>query len=152
MKEQNFIQTLFVLGISLVVLNLFFYFSKSPENIEPNTLLAQNTYMGPTEPIPGNPSLVRVEVLVRDSPALAGVQIRNVIFDQKEIPLKPRDILGKRASASFQLPPGNYTLRWTVEKDKVIWPRTTTHEEIITIDPKDLWIQILIEGDQVSIS
>lgn len=154
MKGQRLIQTLVIFGTALTVFNILFYFSKQMNAPDPSNtpLLTQNTYMGPTTPIPGNPSLVRVEVLVRDSPELAGVQIQSVIFDEKEIPLKPRDILGKRASASFQLPPGSYLLRWTVEKDKIVWPRTISHEEMVTIDPRDLWIQILIEGEHVSIN
>jgi len=140
-----------------VGLNAFLYFGKIVESgssitdFTTSELLVQNTYLGPTEPIPGNPQLVQIEVLVRDSPETAGVQIQSVIFNGQAIPLKPRDIFGKRASASFQLPPGNYMLRWTVNRNKLIWPRLITHEEEVTLDPRDLWIQILIEGEQVSI-
>ncbi len=114
-------------------------------------LIAQNTYMGPIQPIPGNPHLIRVEVLVRDSPELGGVQIQNVQFDGQTVPLKPRDIFGQRGQASFQLPPGKYTLKWVVQRDKVKWPRTVRHEEEVNIDPRDLWIQIAIDGEEVSI-
>ncbi len=152
MKERHFLHSLFILGTTLVMCNLLFYFSKHLDTPNTQGLLVQNTYMGPTSSSIDNSSFVRVEVLVRDSSDLAGVQIRNVTFNGQEIPMKPRDILGKRASASFQLPPGNYILRWTVEKDKIIWPRTISHEEVVTISPRDLWIQILIEGEQVSIS
>jgi hypothetical protein len=151
MKEQRFLKSFFFFGAALTIFNLLFYFSNQIQ-IKEDPFLVQNTYMGPTSPVPGNPYLVRVEILVRDSPDMGGVQIQNVSFDGKEIPLKPRDILGKRASASFQLAPGNYTLRWTVEKDKVIWPRTISHEEMVIISPRDLWIQILIEGDKATIS
>lgn len=155
MKEQRIIHLLLVFGATLCALNLFIYFSqeKQPLLYHPSNgeLLAQNTYLGPTAPVPGNPYLVRVEVLVKDSSDLAGVQIQSVTFDGKSIPLKPRDIFGKRASASYQLQPGKYTLRWTVNRDKIVWPRTITHEEEVTIDPRDLWIQILIEGDKASI-
>jgi hypothetical protein len=114
-------------------------------------LFAQSTYLGPTAPIPGDPRLVRVEILVKDGPDLGGVQMETVTFNGISIPLKPRDIFGKRGGASFQVAPGKYTLRWTVNRSKTQWPRTISHEEIVTIDPRDLWVQILIEGDEASI-
>ena len=115
------------------------------------TSFAQYTYKGPTQPIPGNPQLVRVEVIVRDSPEAGGVQVQTVAFNGEGVPLKPRDIFGNRGTASFQVLPGKYKLQWTVQRDKFIWPRNLTREEIVTIDPRDLWIQVSIEGEEVSI-
>jgi hypothetical protein len=115
------------------------------------SLFAQNTYLGPTSPVPGNPQLVRVEVIVHDSPDPSGVQIESAEFNSTPIPLKPRDIHGYRGTASFQVPPGKYKLRWKVRRDKVVWPRSTSHEEEVNISPKDLWLQISIEGDTASI-
>ena len=110
-----------------------------------------STYLGPKAPVPGNPKLVRVVVLVQDSQELAGVSIHSVSFNQTDIPLKPRDIHGYRGGASFQLPPGEYPLEWVIQRDKTYWPRKITHKEIVTISPKDMWIQIQIIGDQASI-
>lgn len=114
---------------------------------------AQNTnvYLGPHHRSPGNAKLVRVQVLVSDSPDPAGVQIVSAIFNEENIPLKPRDIYGFRGQASFQLPPDKYQLIWTVQKDKFAWPRTITHKEKLQIAPNDMWIQIEITGDQVKI-
>lgn len=114
-------------------------------------LYSQYTYQGPTGPVPGNPQLVRVEVIVRDSPEAGGVQVQNASFNGQGIPLKPRDIYGNRGSSSFQVPPGKYKLRWIVQRDKVEWPRTISHEEDVTIDPRDLWLQVYIEGEEASI-
>jgi hypothetical protein len=114
-------------------------------------LFAQNTYLGPTSPVPGNPKTVRVEVIVHDSPVPAGVQIEYVQFDGNSVPLKPRDVHGYRGTASFQVSPGKYKLRWKVRRDKTIWPRTMSHEEEVTVDPRDLWLQISIEGETASI-
>lgn len=114
-------------------------------------VLLQNTYLGPTKPVPGNPRLVRVEVSVRDNPELGGVQIQSVAFNDQTIPLKPRDIHGNRGKGSFQVKPGKYKLKWTVRRDQVLWPRTTSLEEEVNIDPRDLWVQILIEGEKASI-
>jgi hypothetical protein len=116
------------------------------------SLKAQNTYLGPIQPIPGNPQLVRIEILVRDSPESGGLQIQSVEFAGQGIPLRPRDIYGNRGSASFQLPPGKQNLKWTVQRSKTIWPRTITHKEEVTIDPRDYWIQIVIVGDTATIN
>lgn len=114
--------------------------------------LAQNTYLGPIQPIPGDPHLVRIQILVRDSPESGGVQVQSVEFNGQGVPLKPRDIYGNRGGASFQLAPGKQKLKWVVQRSKMIWPRTITHEEEVTIDPRDYWIQISIVGDQATIS
>ncbi len=154
MKEFRKTHFLLILGASLCALNLLLFCAsaKPCSSVEkPQELITQNTYLGPTEKSPNSNQLVRVEILIKDSPDLAGVQIQSVTFDGQAIPLKPRDIFGKRGAASFQLLPGKYTLRWSVNRDKIIWPRTLTHEEIVTIDPRDLWVQILIEGDAASI-
>ncbi len=115
------------------------------------SLCAQNTYLGPTSPVPGNPQLIAVEVIVNDDPTLGGVQIQKVSFNEINIPLKPRDVNGFRGSGGFKLPPGKYKLKWTVNRDKSTWPRTASHEQLITLDPRDLWVQIAITGDEASI-
>jgi hypothetical protein len=113
-------------------------------------LLSQtSTYLGPKSPSSKN--AVRVEVLVQDSIELGGVTIQSANFNSTEIPLKPRDIYGYRGGASFQLPPGTYKLKWVVQRDKTVWPRTKNHEEKVIISPKDLWIQITINGESASI-
>lgn len=113
--------------------------------------IAQYSYEGPSRPLPGNPQLIKVEVLVRDSPAPGGPEVKTVTFNRTSISLKPRDIYGNRGSAGFQLAPGKYRLRWVVEKNTKEWPREITREEEVTIDPKDLWLQIIIEGEDASI-
>lgn len=144
---------LFIFGTFLLLLGALFYLKQTRSSSEHNItgLLAQNNYMGPDKKIPGNPYLVRIEVLIHDSPELGGVQIQQVVFDGREIPLKPRDIHGYRGTGSFQLPPGKYSLKWIVQRDKIIWPRTITHEEEVTIDQRDLWVQISIVGEEASI-
>ena len=109
------------------------------------------SYQGPTSPVPGNSGLIRVQVLVRDSPEAGGVQIQSAEFDGRTIPLKPRDIYGNRGSAGFQVPPGKYKLKWVAQKDRLVWPRLLRHEEIVEISPRDLWLQIEIVGNDASI-
>lgn len=114
-------------------------------------IIAQNTYLGPIAPVPGDPQLIRVEIIVNDDPKLGGLQIQKVIFNSTDVPLKPRDINGFRGQASFQLPPGKYKLKWIVNRDKYAWPRTASHEEIVTLDKRDLWVQITIQGEEAKI-
>ena len=114
-------------------------------------LSAQNTYMGPIKTPREDIPLVRIEILIRDSSKLGGVQVQSVTFDGRPIPLKPRDIFGNRGKASLQMPPGKYPLEWVVLRDPSIWPRTVTHKEEVTIDARDFWVQISIEGEEASI-
>ncbi len=109
-----------------------------------------NTYLGPKQKT--NAQLVRVQVIVNDDPHPQGLQILDAEFDGADIPLKPRDIYGFRGQASFQCAAGKYKLKWKVNRDKTIWPRTISHEEEVTISPRDLWIQITITGEKASIS
>lgn len=119
--------------------------------IQEKSLLASYSYKGPTQAVPGHPQLVKIQILVRDSPLAAGVQIQSVDFNGQTIPLQPRDIFGNRGTGSFQVPPGKYKLRWVVQRDKLVWPRIQTHEEEVTVDPRDLWLQIEIVGEEASI-
>lgn len=145
-------------AILTVAATLLAIFKESPPQVSPVnqdvSLLASggNTYLGPVTRVPGNPQLIRVEVIVKDSPAANGPQITRVEFYNKEIPLNPRDIYGNRGNASFQIPPGKYKLRWTVDVNQRVWPREVNHEEEVTVSPRDLWIQLEIEGDHAIIS
>lgn len=143
MRERLLHYFLLAAGTAVCLTAFLLFFSQQ--------LYGQYSYQGPTHPVPGNPQLVRVEVLVRDSPEEGGVQIQSVTFNGHGVPLKPRDIYGNRGSASFQVPPGKYKLAWVVQRDKVEWPRLLSHEELVTIDPRDLWLQISIEGEEASI-
>ncbi|OGN67698.1 MAG: hypothetical protein A3I67_04635 [Chlamydiae bacterium RIFCSPLOWO2_02_FULL_45_22] len=122
--------------------------------LSPCWLFSQNTntYFGPNEPIPGDPQLVRVQILVYDDPNPKGVQMTSVTLNHEDIPLKPRDIYGYRGQASFQLRPGKYKLYWEVNQDDQTWPRTIQHEEEVFLDPRDAWIQITVIGNEASIS
>lgn len=117
-------------------------------------LVAQNTntYLGPNQKIHGNPQLVRVQILVYNDPNPKGFRMVSAEFDGADIPLKPRDIYGFRGQASFQKSPGTYKLRWEVEGDRKAWPRTVKHEENVTLDSRDLWIQITLTGEKAEIS
>ena len=157
MNSQRFFQFLLILGTTLSMLATLLFFKQGTfplMSMSHHGLVAQNVndYLGPSKKVPGNPQLIRVQILVSDSPNPQGVQIVDAEFNQKSIPLKPRDIYGFRGQASFQTPPGKYTLKWTVRRDRVVWPRTISHEEEVTLDPRDLWIQITITGETATIS
>ncbi len=139
------VRAILYFGIFLCLINLFYIPKRSINN-----LIAQ-TYLGPKTNSPLNSHLIRVELHVKDSPVLSGLEIKKVTFNGQTVPLKPRDIFDKRGTASFQLPPGKYKLVWSVNRSTLVWPRTLNFEEEVTLDPRDLWVQIIIEGDQVSI-
>src|SRR5579872_1338411 len=86
------------------------------------SLFAQNmnNYLGPHSPLPGNPQVVRVQVLVYDSVEAGGLEIQSASFNQTDISLKPRDIHGFRGEAAFQVKPGTYKLKWKVQRDKFV--------------------------------
>lgn len=118
------------------------------------TLMAQNTntYLGPTERVPGNPQFVKVQILVYDDPDPKGVKIESVTFDGSQIPLKPSDIYGFRGQASFQKKAGKYSISWVVKNSAPGWPREESHEEKLFLDPSDFWIQISVIGNDAEIS
>src|SRR5271154_6092388 len=102
-------------------------FQPRSESFEPSHTASNQlgyTYLVPVKSTSGKSQLVRVEVLVRDATEADGLQIVNVEFNKTNIPLKPRDIYGIRGTASFQLKPGDYPLKWVVNRDKFAWPRT----------------------------
>ena len=111
-----------------------------------------NTYLGPKQPTSTGQKLVRIQILVNDAEDPSGAQIKEVRFDGKSIPLKPRDIYGFRGQGSFQVRPGTYQLKWTVNRSRVTWPRTETFTNEVEVNPRDLWLQITITGETASIS
>jgi hypothetical protein len=155
MKRANMFSLFGLLGAATFLSAAIFLFHSDASfkklSIFDSACLTQNTYLGPITPIPGNPQLIRVELIVNDDSKAGGAQIQQVKFHETEVPLKPRDINGFRGQGSFQLPPGKYKLIWVINRDKFTWPRTVSHEEIVTLDPRDLWVQITIQGDEASI-
>ena len=153
MGAQKFFQCLLGFGTMLLIFAVLLIFDPMTTGRHAN-IVAQNTntYLGPNEKLPGNPDLVRVQVLVYNDPNPNGAAILSAGFDGTQIPLKPRDIYGYRGQASFQKPPGKYRLQWEVSHGQNTWPRSTSHEETVTLDPRDLWIQITVTGDSAEIS
>ncbi len=158
MSSPKFFQFLLILGTALFMFGTLLFFRQGELPLfaahHHSKCIAQNTntYLGPNQKIPGNPQMIRVQVLVYNDPNPKGVKIVNAQFDGTSIPLKPRDIYGFRGQASFQKSPGKYKLAWEVERDEQVWPRTIEHEEEVFLDQRDLWIQITILGDTAEIS
>ena len=115
-------------------------------------LLAQSIYYGPTSPpSPFTPHLVQVQVEVYDDPADGGQKVESAVFNQISMPLKPADVYGFRAGGGFQLPKGDYPLVWETSRGENNWPRTVKHKQMIKIQDKDVWVQITIQGEKVTI-
>jgi hypothetical protein len=148
----GFFKTLLLFGFFLGLVSVYVFPGK--ELLVNRSLVADagNTYLGPVGDPSANQNLVKVQILIKDALDPSGVQVTKVEFNQTDIPLKPRDIYGNRGSASFQLKPGSYKLKWRVNRDKLIWPREIDHEEIVHISPRDSWIQIDITGNSATIN
>ena len=117
--------------------------------------LAQGAYYGSPPPphflAPSPTNQIRVQIEIYDDPKLGGVRIRDISFNGQDIALQSADLKGFRGEAGFQLAPGTYNLVWTVTRDQIIWPRTIRHREKIAIGKKDEWVQITVQGEQVTI-
>lgn len=149
---NRFLHALLVLGAGLALFGMFAFFYRSIPVTESLVVQNVNNYFGPSEKIPGNPDLIRVQVLIYDDPNPQGVKISSVIFNGQTIPLKPADIWGFRGQGSFQLRPNKYALSWKVKRSSTSWPRNETQKQEVELDARDLWIQITIHGDQASIT
>lgn len=149
MDPLRFFRLVTLSGALLISASLYLFCQN--QGVKPLALIASTTYMGPKHPLPNDAERIRIEITIRDSAKNGGPQIEEVFFNQQQIPLKPRDVYGSRGNASFFLPPGKYKLEWTVNRDNFAWPRSTTHKEEVLVSPRDLWIQVSIEGDSASI-
>lgn len=153
MQSHRFFNLLVVFGTTLVMMGTLLYFNQAPliGKTAHSSYVSQNVndYFGPHTKVAG---LINVQILISDDPSLKENQIESVTFNGTSIPLKPRDVYGFRGQGSFQLRPGKYRLVWKVKRDNFDWPRDNVHTEEVTIDPRDLWIQISIVGDNATIS
>jgi hypothetical protein len=139
--------TLFGAVLSIAAIGLSFKNNLSWNS--PFFAMNVNTYLGPRGKTAQK--LVKIQLVIKDDPKPAGLQIESVTFNGKRVPLKPRDIHGFRGQGSFQLSPGKYSLKWTAQRDDFVWPRILSFEEEVLIDSRDLWLQISIVGDKASI-
>lgn len=140
------------LGVLCLVTSLLLQFQPARLFDGRQLLAASYTYLGPDGSAQKQPGLVQVQILVRDSLDPSGPEVTSVAFNNQNVPLQPRDIYDNRGNASFQMEPGTYELRWTVNVRKKVWPRNVTYTHQVEISPRDSWIQISIEGDKASIS
>jgi hypothetical protein len=96
--------------------------------------------------------LARIEIAVKDDLKSPNGKVLKVEFNDDTLALKPSDPQGTRGSTFIQIQPGTYTITWNVKNNKYTWPRYTTHSKQIKIESTDLWIHILIEGKNITIS
>jgi hypothetical protein len=139
---QKILHLLIYLGAVLFVLGVALFFKN-------HACYAQTPYYGPSSPVPG---LIRVEIQAFDDPDLGAVKMDEVIFNGKQIPLKPAGIHGFRGGAHFQVSPGSYDLIWSVSRDcQSCWPRTVRHKQKVQIKKGMTWVQITIQGENATI-
>ena len=138
---QKVLYLLLLIGAALCGIGVVLIFSHQ-------TCYAQTPYYGPTSPVSG---VIPVEIQIYDDPELGGVAIEEVIFDGRQIPLKPSGIRGFRGGGNFKLAPGSYDLIWTVSRSGSGWPRTARQKHKVRIQQNDVWVQISIHGEQVTV-
>lgn len=130
-----------LLGAALSACGVVFFFQH-------HAIYAQTPYYGPTSPVAG---LIPIEIQIYDDPELGGVTIQEVIFNGRQIPLKPSGIRGYRGGGSFKLSPGSYDLSWTVSRKTHEWPNTVKHTQKVRIAQNDVWVQIAIQGESATV-
>ena len=125
---------------------LFFFFA----------VVAQSNYFGPKPPphflSPPATNAIRVQIQIYDDPSLGGARINEVSFNQTKIPLQAPDLHGYRGGGGFQVPAGKYSLNWNVTVYQESSSQTFDHKKTVTISKNDTWVQIMIQGEEASIS
>lgn len=148
MKKAFLSISLFVISFFLVLSIL--YISKAYPKIKTARRKISYIFVKPNN-YPPKVKLVRIEIDLNDD-TLAKRSLKEVIFNNTKIPLEKTDPMGKRGKAYFQLKPGKYDLKWEVYKNKIAYPRYTTHKKTIDIKDKDKWIHISITGIRATVS
>ena len=111
-------------------------------------LYAQTQYFPPSL---SSGKLIPVEIQIYDDPELGGVTIQDVSFDGQQIPLKPTGVYGFRGGGSFKKASGSYDLVWTIQRPGNDWPRTVQKKQKVIIKGNDVWVQISIHGENMTV-
>lgn len=141
-------QLVFIFFVSfIIVYGSFLASEKYPKNA-----ITSKASIFKTRYIPVDKKIVRVEINVYDNTSKDFYDVIEVKFNNQQIPLQKADASGRRARKYYQVKPGTYALEWKVSKSKFGWPRSTTHEKEITINPNDKFAYIEIKGEKASFS
>jgi len=138
---QKILYLVLLLGAALFGVGVVLFFQHQ-------VCFAQTPYYGPTSPVEG---VIPVQIQIFDDPELGGVKIEEASFNGQTIPLKPSGVRGFRGGGSFKQAPGRYDLIWTVSRGGKDWPRTVQHKEKVSVKQNDVWIQVAIHGEKVTV-
>lgn len=147
MKEH--LKILFIFFVSVVIVyGSFLASEKYPKNpsLTSKASFVKSRYIHPDEKV------IRVEIKVLDDTTKDHHDIMEVKFNNQQIPLLKADASGRRARKYYLVKPGTYDLEWKVSKSKTTWPRSKTYEKKITLNEKDKFAYIIIEGENVRVT
>lgn len=99
---------------------------------------------------PGYNHKVKVHLTIRDGKDNKAERISYVFFDRNKIALRKGSPL--RANYHTSLSPGTYIVEWGLLKTKTGFSREATFRKKVTIKEKSPWVEIKIEGDELSVS
>ncbi len=99
---------------------------------------------------PGFHHKVKVHLMVKDGKDIDTARVIYVIFNGKEIPLKKGSPL--RANYHTSLKPGTYPIEWSLLKAKTGFTREANFHKRVKIKEGTPWVEIKIEGDELSIN
>lgn len=94
---------------------------------------------------------IRVELLIKQNFEKEEGRIASVYFDGKQIPFSADDPAGLKNPIFVRVPPGTHTIVWNVSNHHFIWPKTTTIKRNIVISKDQLWVYVLLEGEEIQI-
>jgi hypothetical protein len=142
---QHFFLFLFSFSIVVSIFLVSAYYPKSLNQI-PQKKIFLSKYLSKNE------DLIRVQIIIYDNTKKEYNDIVKVTFNNQNIILQTADTNGKRAIKYYQLPPGDYKLKWKVSKSDFAWPRSKSFEKNIELQKTDKYVFIMINGDQITIS
>ena len=156
MKHRYVLKTLLICLGSFVLVYIGFAINSSlkadKQNESSITFQIQKAAFIKPEKTPGVHHYARVEISVNDDLTSPDGKVLDVSFNDDQITLRPTDSRGRRGSTFLQLKPGVYTIKWKVKNNKYSWPRYTNYKKNINVTSSDLWIHILINGKNITIS
>jgi hypothetical protein len=101
---------------------------------------------------PGYYHLVNVNITVMNDDPHARSKVLEVFLDGYKIPMGSLEPFVSRERKYFALRPGLHYIEWTVENKKLIFPEKKTLRKEFRVYGEDVWIHIIIKGEQIEFS
>ncbi len=137
---------LFSIAVIATLLGLYLIPFEETPLITPRNNLSYNPYRaGPPQ------NLINIQITFMDPENDVQGVIESATFDGKPVELQSPNPTRLRATIYPRVEPGTYELSWTVRKNSAVWPQTLSNNKEITITKQDQWMEILVEGNSITI-